>query len=145
MFSVFISCHSQIYGRVIKNKQIWRKQCNYFREENNKVDVVVSWQLITVILIIENYDCGAVAEQSTGGGLVICELVICELIVRTADANLGYNANQKLRTFYAVKIDPYCCCCCCCFLLYLSRNNNILRSSLGKSCNYCFCQGYSGS
>jgi len=41
-------------------------------------------------------------------GLVICELrtgelVICELIVRTTDANLGYNANQKVRTFYAIK------------------------------------------
>ena len=35
------------------------------------------------------------------GSWVICELrtgelVICELIVRTTDANLGYNANQKV-------------------------------------------------
>jgi len=49
-------------------------------------------------------------------GLVICELrtgelVICELIVRTTDANLGYNANQKVRTFYAVKRGPYTCLC----------------------------------
>jgi len=47
------------------------------------------------------------------GGLVICEprtgeLVICELIVRTTDANLGYNANQKVRTF---KRGPYTCLC----------------------------------
>ena len=47
-------------------------------------------------------------------GLVICELrtgelVICELIVRTTDANLGYNANQKVRTFYAIKRGPYTC------------------------------------
>ena len=40
-------------------------------------------------------------------GLVICELrtgelIIYELIVRTTDANLGYNANQKVRTFYAI-------------------------------------------
>jgi len=39
---------------------------------------------------------------------VICELrtgelVICELIVQTTDANLGYNANQKVQTFYAIK------------------------------------------
>ena len=41
-------------------------------------------------------------------GLVICELrtgelVICELIVRTTDANLGYNANHKVRTFMQLK------------------------------------------
>ena len=47
-------------------------------------------------------------------GLVICELrtgelVICELIVRTTDANLGYNANQKVRAFYALKRGPYTC------------------------------------
>jgi len=47
-------------------------------------------------------------------GLVICELrtgelVICELIVRTTDANLGYNANQKVRSFYAIKRGPYTC------------------------------------
>ena len=47
-------------------------------------------------------------------GLVICELrtgelVICELIVRTTDANLGYNANQKVRTFYAIKRGSYTC------------------------------------
>jgi len=40
--------------------------------------------------------------------LVICELrtgelVICEPVVRTMDANLGYNANQKVRTFYAIR------------------------------------------
>jgi len=44
-------------------------------------------------------------------GLVICELVICKLIVRTTDANLGYNANHKVRTFYAVKKGPYTCLC----------------------------------
>jgi len=42
------------------------------------------------------------------GGLVICELrtgelVICELIVQTTDANLEYNANHKVGTFYAIK------------------------------------------
>ena len=50
------------------------------------------------------------------GGLVICELrtgelVICELIERTTDANLGYNANHKVRTFYAIKRGPYTCLC----------------------------------
>jgi len=40
--------------------------------------------------------------------LVICELrtgelVICELIVQTTDANLEYNANHKVGTFYAIK------------------------------------------
>jgi len=49
-------------------------------------------------------------------GLVICELrtgelVICELIVQTTDANLGYNANQKVRTFCAIKRGPYTCLC----------------------------------
>ena len=35
--------------------------------------------------------------NNTGfGNLRTGELVICELIVRTTDANLGYNANQKL-------------------------------------------------
>ena len=42
-------------------------------------------------------------------GLVICELRTGELIVRTTDANLGYNANQKVRTFYAIKRGPYTC------------------------------------
>ena len=47
-------------------------------------------------------------KESVLWGWVICELrtgelVICELIVRTTDANLGYNANQKVRTFYAIK------------------------------------------
>ena len=46
------------------------------------------------------------------GGLVISEMrsgevVICELIVRNTNANLGYNANQKVRTFYAIKRGPY--------------------------------------
>ena len=41
-------------------------------------------------------------------GLVICELrtgelVIYEPIVRTTEANLEYNANQKVRTFYAIQ------------------------------------------
>jgi len=27
------------------------------------------------------------------------------------DANLGYNANQKVRTFYAIKRGPYTCLC----------------------------------
>ena len=43
------------------------------------------------------------------GNLRTGELVICELIVRTTDANLGYNANQKVRTFYAIKRGPYTC------------------------------------
>ena len=42
-----------------------------------------------------------------------CELVICELIVRTTDTNLGYNANQKVQTFYAIKRGPYMCLCIC--------------------------------
>ena len=46
------------------------------------------------------------------GGLVISEMrsgevVICELIVRNTNANLGYNANQKVRTFYAIKRPIY--------------------------------------
>jgi len=41
--------------------------------------------------------------QTMNCELRIGELVICELIVLTTDANLGYNANQKVRTFYAVK------------------------------------------
>jgi len=46
------------------------------------------------------------------GGLVISEMrsgevVIGELIVRNTNANLGYNANQKVRTFYAIKRGPY--------------------------------------
>jgi len=36
-------------------------------------------------------------------------MVICELIVRTTDANLGYNANQKVQTFYAIERGPYTC------------------------------------
>jgi len=49
-------------------------------------------------------------------GLVICELrtgelVICEPIVRTTDANLEYNANHKVRTFYAIKRGQYTCLC----------------------------------
>ena len=53
-------------------------------------------------------------KRSSRGGLVICELrtgelVVCELIVRTTDANLGYNANQKVQTFYAIKRGPYTC------------------------------------
>ena len=43
------------------------------------------------------------------GNLRTGELVICGLIVRTTDANLGYNANQKVQTFYAIKRGPYTC------------------------------------
>ena len=47
-------------------------------------------------------------RKSGTWGWVICELrtgelVICELIVRTTDANLWYNAKQIVRTFYAIK------------------------------------------
>jgi len=60
---------------------------------------------------MQNVRCESMCES---GGLVICklrtgDLVICELIVRTTDANLGYNGNQKVRTFYAIKRGPYTC------------------------------------
>ena len=71
---------------------------------------------VHVTKIPQNYRCGsrAINGVPTPGGLVICELrtgelVICELIVRTTDANLGYNANQKVRTLYAIKRGPYTC------------------------------------
>jgi len=45
------------------------------------------------------------------GNLRSGELVICEQIVRTTDAHLEYNANQKVQTFYAIKRGPYTCLC----------------------------------
>ena len=47
------------------------------------------------------------------GNLRTGELVICKLTVRTTDVNLGYNANQKMWTFYANKRRPYTCLCIC--------------------------------
>ena len=52
--------------------------------------------------LVVNFSSLSTGRRCRARGLVICELrtgelVICELIVRTTDANLGYNANQKVR------------------------------------------------
>ena len=58
------------------------------------------------------------------------KLVIRELIVRTTDTNLGYNANQKVWTFYATKRGPYTCLCICNTEMTFITIQNTVRNRL---------------
>ena len=57
--------------------------------------------------VIYWHSVGKTCRRRRRRGLVICELRTGNM--RTTDANLGYNANQKVRTFYAIKRGPYTC------------------------------------